>query len=78
MTRAEIAPNAVAGWNVEQFDDDGACLMATFTGPDAKTRACDYAETRNDLLDAGLALADFDKNGGVSLDNLKRELQIKT
>lgn len=42
LTAAEVAPNAVEGWNVEQFTEDGACLMATFTGPYAEARARSY------------------------------------
>ncbi len=50
LTKAEVAPNAVEGWNVEQFDDDGACAMAIFTGPDAESRARHYADLRNSDL----------------------------
>lgn len=39
-----VIENRVEGWNVEQFDNDGACYMATFTGPDAEKRAREYAE----------------------------------
>lgn len=44
---AEVAPNCtVHGWNVEEFDADGACLMTIFLGPDAELRARDYAASR--------------------------------
>jgi hypothetical protein len=44
LTEPEVAPNAINGWNVEQFDEDGACLMVIFTGPKAEARAREYAE----------------------------------
>ena len=44
LTEPAVAPNKVRGdWNVEQFDDEGNCLMAIFTGPDAEVRAREYA-----------------------------------
>lgn len=48
LTRAEVAVNAgnPRHFNVEQFDDDGACQMAIFIGPDAESRAHEYAEFR--------------------------------
>ena len=76
MTRAEVAPNAVEGWNVEQFNDDGACLLAIFSGPNAEERARHYAENRNDFLDAVAASRDFGENGGTTLADVKRELDI--
>lgn len=42
VTFPEVAPNAIEGWNVEQFTDDGECLMAIFTGPYAEKRARAY------------------------------------
>ena len=42
LSKPEVVTNAVEGWNVEQFTDDGACLMAIFTGPHAEQRARSY------------------------------------
>jgi hypothetical protein len=49
LTKAKVARNAADphSWNVEQFDDDGSCLMAVFSGPDAEARAREYADFRN-------------------------------
>lgn len=44
LTKPAIVPNRIEGINVEQFDEDGACYMAIFVGPDAEKRARDYAE----------------------------------
>jgi len=43
MTKPEICKNPIEGWNVEQFDDDGGCLVTVFTGPKSKERAEEYA-----------------------------------
>ena len=37
-------------WRVEYFDDDGACYVTIFAGPDAEKRARDY----HDALKTGL------------------------
>lgn len=49
QTKAAVVPNAemADAWNVEQFDEDGSCLMAIFVGPDAEARAREYADMRN-------------------------------
>lgn len=47
LSKAEVAPNAVHGWNVEQFDDDGACVLTIFCGPNAEARARKEALVRN-------------------------------
>lgn len=48
LSKPEVAPNKVRGdWNVEQFDDEGNCLMAIFTGPEAEQRAREYAHYRS-------------------------------
>jgi hypothetical protein len=36
----KLSPNA---WRVEAFDDDGACFVTVFYGPDAERRARTYA-----------------------------------
>jgi hypothetical protein len=38
-------------WNVEQFDSEGACLMAIFVGPKAEERAREYAVMRANELE---------------------------
>lgn len=43
MTKPEVCKNPLGGWNVEQFDDDGGCLIAVFTGPRSRERAEEYA-----------------------------------
>jgi hypothetical protein len=49
LRKAMVVPNAemADAWNVEQFDEDGSCLMAIFVGPDADVRAREYADIRN-------------------------------
>jgi hypothetical protein len=49
LTKAAVVRNAemADAWNVEQFDEDGSCLMAIFVGHDAEARALDYADRRN-------------------------------
>jgi hypothetical protein len=44
LTKPEVCKNPVEGWNVEQIDDDGGCLVTIFTGPDAERRAREYAD----------------------------------
>jgi hypothetical protein len=34
--------DATGDWRVEYFDDDGACYITSFAGPQAEKRACDY------------------------------------
>lgn len=46
MTKPEVCKNPTDGWNVEQVDDDGGCLVTIFTGPEAEKRARDYAAWR--------------------------------
>ena len=44
LTTPEVAKNASGeGWNVEQFDHEGACLLTHFIGPHAEQRAKYYA-----------------------------------
>jgi hypothetical protein len=34
--------DATGDWRVEYFDDEGACYITSFAGPQAEKRACDY------------------------------------
>ena len=42
------------GWAVEaiDFDNEGICYRALFTGPDAEKRAREYADWKNSLTHA--------------------------
>ena len=53
LTVAKVVRNAANpnNWNVEQFDEDGTCLMAIFVGPGAEDRAREYAAMRNRKAD---------------------------
>lgn len=42
LSKPEVCLNPIEGWNVEQFDGDGGCLVTIFTGPDAEKRARSY------------------------------------
>jgi hypothetical protein len=44
LTEAKVVPNAVRGWNVEQFTPNGGCVMAVFVGICAESRAKLYRE----------------------------------
>lgn len=35
-------------WRVEAFDDDGRCFLAIFSGPEAQTRAEEYARWKRE------------------------------
>lgn len=43
LTEPVVINNLTDGWNVEQFDEGGGCLVTNFTGPNAEKRAREYA-----------------------------------
>ena len=48
MTKPEVSErkDTPGSWGVEQFTDDGACMLAVFSGPEAESRSRAYAATR--------------------------------